>query len=57
MKACVICGCTEDRACVTDGIPCTWSVISTPATPICTACEPTARAIAEAVEFHDGLPF
>lgn len=57
MKACIICKCTEDRACVTEGQPCGWSPMSLPEVPICTACEPVARLIYDAVDLFDAIPF
>lgn len=40
-RRCRICGCTDDRACVTDGVPCHWVEDD-----LCSACVP-ARATSE----------
>lgn len=39
-RACRFCRCTDDRACVTDGIPCHWV-----AADICSACAITRNGI------------
>ena len=38
LRACRVCGCTELRACVVDGTPCSW----VGADDLCSACEPPA---------------
>jgi hypothetical protein len=35
MKICIDCGCTDDRACMTDDGPCYWASEDP---PICSAC-------------------
>lgn len=35
-RKCVECGCTDDRACVTDGQPCSWARKGR--RPLCSAC-------------------
>lgn len=38
LRSCRICGCTDDRACVTNGTPCHWAQPG-----LCSACVPVAR--------------
>ncbi len=36
-RECFICGCTEDKPCITDEGPCSWA-FETRAGPVCSAC-------------------
>ena len=38
VRTCVVCGCTEARACVSNGVPCHWVKPN-----LCSACAPKAR--------------
>ncbi len=49
-QACRDCGCTQDRACVTDGVACHWVQPD-----LCSACvdQPTADEVKKAALFFD----
>ncbi|PWJ93583.1 hypothetical protein C8D77_101262 [Mesorhizobium loti] len=51
-QACRECGCTQDRACVTDGVACHWVQPD-----LCSACadQPTADEVKKAALFFDIL--
>lgn len=54
VRRCRVCGCTDDCACIVDGVPCAWADTSRERGNVCSACDavlnhPTMR-------MHTSLP-